>query len=167
MALDSDSPASFAERRTYNPPPAPASGEKTTTPRRAEDHDHPSELHWLDIGPKVGTAAADINPSDTKDIVGEYARATKADAETAIKAAKAAFAGWARSTPQERYEVLKKVSDEILARREEIGLLLAREEGKTLPEGIGEVVRAGQIFVFFAGEALRVSGDKSLARGLS
>ena len=112
--------------------------------------------HWTE----VGTAAADINPSDTKDIVGEYARATKADAETAIKAAKAAFAGWARSTPQERYEVLKKVSDEILARREEIGLLLAREEGKTLPEGIGETARAGQIFAFFAGEALRVSGEK-------
>jgi alpha-ketoglutaric semialdehyde dehydrogenase len=37
---------------------------------------------------------------------------------------------------------------------------LAREEGKTLPEGIGEVARAGQIFAFFAGEALRLTGEK-------
>ena len=112
--------------------------------------------HWTE----VGIAAADINPSDTKDIVGEYARGTKADTETAIQAANAAFPAWSRSTPHERYEALKKISDEILVRREDIGRLLAREEGKTLPEGIGETVRAGQIFAFFAGETLRVAGEK-------
>jgi acyl-CoA reductase-like NAD-dependent aldehyde dehydrogenase len=37
--------------------------------------------------------------------------------------------------------------------------LLSREEGKTLPEGIGEVTRAGQIFDFFAGEVLRLTGE--------
>ena len=47
-----------------------------------------------------------------------------------------------------------------LARREELGRLLSREEGKTLPEGIGEVTRAGNIFKFYAGEALRQRGDK-------
>ena len=59
-----------------------------------------------------------------------------------------------------RYEALKKVSDEILARKDELGRLLAREEGKILARGIGEVVRAGQIFAFFAGEALRIAGEK-------
>ena len=48
---------------------------------------------------------------------------------------------------------------EILARRAELGDLLAREEGKTLPEAIGEVARAGNIFKFFAGEALRPGGE--------
>ncbi len=103
---------------------------------------------------------ANINPSNTKDVVGEYARASRAQAEQAIAAAKAAFPAWARSTPQERYEVLKKASDEILARKEELGKLLSREEGKTLPEGNGEATRAGQIFAFFAGEALRLAGEK-------
>jgi aldehyde dehydrogenase (NAD+) len=41
-----------------------------------------------------------------------------------------------------------------------LGRLLAREEGKTLPEGIGETVRAGHIFKYFAGETLRLSGEK-------
>src|SRR5690606_3335172 len=59
-----------------------------------------------------------------------------------------------------RSEALDKVGDEILARKEELGELLSREEGKTRPEGIGEVARAGQIFKFFAGEALRLSGEK-------
>ncbi len=101
-----------------------------------------------------------INPSNTKDLVGEYAKADKAQTEKAIAAAKAAFPAWARSTPQERYDALNKISVEILARKEELGRLLAREEGKTLPEGIGEVARAGQIFAFFAGEALRLIGEK-------
>jgi aldehyde dehydrogenase (NAD+) len=59
-----------------------------------------------------------------------------------------------------RHDVLKKVSDEIVARKEELGNLLACEEGKTLPEAIGEVSRAAQIFAFFSGEALRLSGEK-------
>jgi aldehyde dehydrogenase (NAD+) len=104
-------------------------------------------------------AAPDVNPSNTADIVGEFPRASAAETEAAIAAAKAVFPAWSRSTPQERHDALKKIGDEILARREEIGRLLSREEGKTLPEGIGETVRAGQIFLFFAGEALRLSGD--------
>jgi aldehyde dehydrogenase (NAD+) len=46
-----------------------------------------------------------------------------------------------------------------LARKEELGTLLSREEGKTKPEGIGEVTRAGHIFKFFAGECLRLAGE--------
>ena len=101
-----------------------------------------------------------INPSDTNDVVGLYTQGSRADAEQAIAAAAAVAPRWARSTPQERHDVLKKVGDEILARREELGRLLSREEGKTLPEGIGEATRAGQIFLFFAAEALRLAGEK-------
>ena len=55
-----------------------------------------------------------INPSNTTDVVGEYARADKAQTEKAIAAAKAAFPAWSRSTPQERYDALNKISTEIL-----------------------------------------------------
>jgi aldehyde dehydrogenase (NAD+) len=111
---------------------------------------------WVD-----GTGVTrNVNPSNTNDMVGEYAKADKAQATKAIAAAKAAFPAWSRSTPQERYDALNKIAVEILSRKEELGRLLAREEGKTLPEGIGEVARAGQIFAFFAGEALRLTGEK-------
>ena len=105
------------------------------------------------------SVTVNINPSDTNDIIGNYTRATKAQTEEAITSAKNAFASWSRTTPQERYEILNKASDEILARKDELGRLLSREEGKTLPEGIGEATRAGQIFAFFAGEALRLNGE--------
>ncbi|MDR6817440.1 aldehyde dehydrogenase (NAD+) [Neorhizobium sp. 2083] len=88
-----------------------------------------------------------------------YAQGSADDAKQAIAAAKAAFPAWARSGILERHAILRKTSDEILARKEELGALLAREEGKILPEAIGEVTRAAQIFDFFAGEALRLTGE--------
>jgi alpha-ketoglutaric semialdehyde dehydrogenase len=102
----------------------------------------------------------DLNPSNLDDVVGEYARADARQTETAIDAAHEAFKTWSRATPEERSDVLDRIGTEILARKDEIGRLLSREEGKTLPEGIGETVRAGRIFKFFAGEALRIGGEK-------
>jgi acyl-CoA reductase-like NAD-dependent aldehyde dehydrogenase len=100
-----------------------------------------------------------INPSDMNDVVGEYAQGCATDVNHAVAAAKAALPAWSRSTPQTRFDILKKTSDEILARKDELGRLLSREEGKTLAEGIGEVARAGQIFAFAAGECLRTGGE--------
>jgi aldehyde dehydrogenase (NAD+) len=110
---------------------------------------------WLD-GARV---SRNINPSDTRDLVGEYAQADAAQARLAVASAEAAFPAWSLSTPQQRFDILDAVGSEILARRTEIGDLLAREEGKTLPEAVGEVTRAGHIFKFFAGEALRPGGE--------
>ena len=101
-----------------------------------------------------------VSPSDTNDLVGEYAQADAAQTEAAIEAARAAFPAWSRTGPQERHDILLRVSTEIAARKEELGRLLAREEGKSLPEAIGEVGRAAQIFDFFAGETLRMAGEK-------
>ena len=106
------------------------------------------------------TIRQNINPSDLDDVVGEYAQADAAQASMAIDAADAAQRTWSLSGIQARSNALEFIAAELLARREELGTLLSREEGKTLAEGIAEVVRAGQIFRFFAGEALRVRGDK-------
>lgn len=101
-----------------------------------------------------------INPSDTNDVIDEFARAGREEAEVAIQAAKAAAAEWGQSNPQQRFDVLDFIGSEILARKQELGELLSREEGKTLVEGIGEVTRAGYLFKFFAGEALRIPGQR-------
>ena len=108
----------------------------------------------------AGTQAVrNINPSNTDDVVGEFASGSAADVANAVAAAKAAFPAWSRTTPQERYDILKKASDEVLARKEELGRILSREEGKILAEGIGEAARAGQILAFFAGECVRLGGE--------
>ena len=107
--------------------------------------------------------AADFNenrsPSDVSDVIGLYARASVADVDRAVQAGKAALGMWAFYNPQARSELLERIGSMILERKAQLGRLLAREEGKTLPEAIGETVRAAQIFKFYAGEALRVTGD--------
>ena len=120
-------------------------------------------LHQNLIGGEWLAGAAvnrNVNPSDLKDLVGEYAQADQAHADQAIAAAREAFKSWSVSTPQQRFDILDKAGAAILAQKDELGELLAREEGKTLPEAVGEATRAGQIFKFFAGEALRIQGDK-------
>jgi acyl-CoA reductase-like NAD-dependent aldehyde dehydrogenase len=110
---------------------------------------------WVD-----GAATSnDINPSDTSDVVAEYAQADKKQTESAIESARAAAPAWANFGVQARADLLDKVGNQIFARREEFGTLLSREEGKTLPEGIGEVVRAANVFKFFGGEVLRRAGE--------
>ena len=98
------------------------------------------------------------NPSDLDDVIGHYAQASAQQTGDAIAAARAALPEWAAATPQFRAEILERVGTELMARREELGELLSREEGKIRAEGIGEATRAAQLFKFYAQEALRVEG---------
>ena len=104
-------------------------------------------------------ATPNVNPSDVSDIIGEYARGDIKMAVDAVDAAHAALPAWRNASPQFRADCLEQAGLEIIARKDEIGRMLSREEGKTLAEGIGETVRAGQIFKFFAQDALRLTGD--------
>ena len=99
-----------------------------------------------------------LNPSDTRDVVARAPNDDGTAMRAAIGAAADAFPSWSGASPELRSDVLDRAGALILERREALGRLLAREEGKTVPEGIGEVVRAGRIFKYFAGEALRRTG---------
>jgi acyl-CoA reductase-like NAD-dependent aldehyde dehydrogenase len=104
-------------------------------------------------------ALESINPSNTKEVVAKFPDGSPEDVNKAVEAARTAFPGWAASTPEVRADILDKAGALIIERKEAIGKLLAREEGKTLPEAMGETVRAGRIFKYFAGEALRRHGQ--------
>jgi alpha-ketoglutaric semialdehyde dehydrogenase len=104
------------------------------------------------------TGVDSLNPSDTRDVVATAPVDNGTAMHDAIAAATDAFPAWSQASPELRSDVLDRAGTLILARREELGRLLSREEGKTIPEGIGEVTRAGRIFKFFAGEALRRNG---------
>jgi aldehyde dehydrogenase (NAD+) len=101
----------------------------------------------------------DINPSNLNEVVGEFPRGSAEIVDQAVAAARAAQPGWNALSIQRRHDILFRAGDLLLARKDEIGRILSREEGKTLAEGIGETVRAGQLFQFFAGELLRLTGD--------
>jgi acyl-CoA reductase-like NAD-dependent aldehyde dehydrogenase len=99
------------------------------------------------------------NPSNLSDIIGEYAQADSMQVGSAVDAAKRAFPAWSSTGIQIRSDILDRIGTEILLRKDELGTLLSREEGKTRAEGIGEAIRAGHIFKFFAGECLRLVGE--------
>lgn len=118
-------------------------------------HPHFIDGAWIDSS----ATRSNLNPSDPFDVIGEYAEADASEVARALAAAQQAAPQWSRSTPQQRFDALDFIGTELLARKQELGTLLAREEGKILPEAIAEVTRAGQIFKYFAGEALRLSGQ--------
>ncbi len=99
------------------------------------------------------------NPSDLDDVIGHYACAGQADVDAAVDAARAALPAWSGAELETRHAVLNRIGTELIDRKDELGRLLAREEGKTLPEATGEVARAGQFFTFYAGEVLRNFGE--------
>lgn len=112
---------------------------------------------WVDSSAVI----ENINPSDTSDIVGHYAKASNEDCLAAIAAAKSAFDGWSQSALEQRKVVLDFIGAELIARSAEIGAVLAREEGKTLAEGKGEVARSGQFFQYYGAEVLRLMGENT------
>ena len=116
--------------------------------------------HWIG-GEKVSgdLSGESLNPSDTREVVARTPKGGAAEVDQAVSAARAAFPAWSDASPEVRFDVLDKAGSLVMARAAEIGRLLSREEGKTLPEGIGETMRAARILKYFAGEALRVHGQ--------
>jgi acyl-CoA reductase-like NAD-dependent aldehyde dehydrogenase len=104
---------------------------------------------------------ANINPSDLSDTIGMYAQADKSQLDRALDAAQWAQTEWEKVGLEKRYSVLMNIGNELIANCEELGTLLAREEGKTQPEGKGEVYRSGQFFTYYAAEVLRQLGENA------
>jgi len=98
------------------------------------------------------------NPSDLSDVVATVPEGGADILDAALDAAQAAQGAWADASPEFRADRLDAVAQCLFARAEETGRLLAREEGKTLGEARGEVLRAARIFRYFAGEAVRLHG---------
>ena len=121
--------------------------------------------HYIDGSWAAGSSYRDnINPSDTADIIGQFAQADVKQTESAIDAAaRNALGAWRYGGIQQRHDLLEAVGAALLCRSSELGDLLAREEGKTLAEGIGEVTRAAHIFQILCRRNLAHTGRKTYA----
>ena len=101
------------------------------------------------------------NPSDLTDMIGMFAQASTPQLEETLSQAQVAQAEWAAYGIERKQSVLMNIGNEMMARAEELGTLLSREEGKPLAEGKGEVFRAGQFFTYYAAECLRQLGENA------
>ncbi len=123
-----------------------------------------SEINKNYIGGEWLQGSSEIenrNPSDLSDLIGLYTQADADQVATALAAANEAQRLWGATGLEKRYDVLMAVGQEMMARSDELGRLLSREEGKPFAEGKGEVFRAGQFFTYFAAEVLRQIGDNA------
>ncbi|HXQ79857.1 MAG TPA: NAD-dependent succinate-semialdehyde dehydrogenase [Opitutaceae bacterium] len=92
------------------------------------------------------------------ELVGTVAAATAVDVDRAVAAASAAFPKWASLTAYEREATIKRALTHVRARADEIGMLMALEQGKPLAQARGEVQGACDTIDYFASEAVRVEG---------
>ncbi len=121
---------------------------------------HDTKLNYI-AGEWVAGASEieNRNPSDLSDLIGMFAQATPDQLDATLEQAQKAQIEWAAYGIERKYNVLMAIGAEMMNRAEELGTLLAREEGKPLTEGKGEVYRAGQFFTYYAAETLRQMGD--------
>lgn len=120
-----------------------------------------SRRFYVDGGWRGAGATFDChNPSDTARVAGRYHRAEAGDVEQALSAAAAAFPEWGRTNGQQRAAALDAVASGINARTEQFAGVLAEEGGKPIRDSRAEVQRAAWIFRYFAGEALRIWGER-------
>ncbi|MVO18395.1 aldehyde dehydrogenase family protein [Parasedimentitalea huanghaiensis] len=105
--------------------------------------------------------AENRNPSDLSDLVGMFAQASTQQLQDTLDQAQVAQLEWAAYGIERKQSVLMNIGNELMARSDELGALLSREEGKPLAEGKGEVYRAGQFFTYYAAECLRQLGENA------
>ncbi|MBY0504185.1 MAG: aldehyde dehydrogenase family protein [Bryobacteraceae bacterium] len=105
-----------------------------------------------------GATFENLNPANTKEVVGLFVKGTAADVARAADAAQAALPAWANMTAPARGAFLFKAADLLDQRFDAIAAEMTREEGKTLPEAKGEVRRAINILRYFGGEGSRQPG---------
>jgi aldehyde dehydrogenase (NAD+) len=112
---------------------------------------------WLESS--SGRTAANLNPANTNDIIGQAQLATREEARQAVEAAYEAFRDWKRTPAPARGRIIAKAARLMEDNKEELAQILTHEEGKTLAEARGELTRAINVVEFCAGESRRMTGE--------
>ncbi len=110
---------------------------------------------WIDSG-DVGSFEVQ-NPA-TEEVIASLFRATADDVNNAVKSAEQAFKVWSKYSPSDRGRILRKASQIVEERKEQIALILTEEQGKPVKEAIGEVQKGADILRYYAEEGERVYG---------
>jgi acyl-CoA reductase-like NAD-dependent aldehyde dehydrogenase len=110
------------------------------------------------VPPVSGAYRDNVNPADTRDVVGRFPLSNAIDVNAAVASAKKGFQQWRRTPAPARGDVLRRVGDLLAARKEEIADLMTREMGKPLAETRGDVQEGIDTAFYAATEGRRLFG---------
>ncbi|HEX7997517.1 MAG TPA: aldehyde dehydrogenase family protein [Pyrinomonadaceae bacterium] len=99
-----------------------------------------------------------LNPADTRDVVGRFPVSTKEDVDAAVDAARGAFDRWRRTPAPRRAEILFRLGEILIRNKDEFAADMTREMGKVLKETGGDVQEAIDCTYYTAGEGRRLHG---------
>ena len=99
------------------------------------------------------------NPANSDDVVGVVTLSTREETRTAVDAAVRALPAWRDTPPLQRGKIIAKAALVFTERINEVAACLTREEGKTLSESRGEIMRSINVLEYMAGEAKRLGGE--------
>jgi succinate-semialdehyde dehydrogenase/glutarate-semialdehyde dehydrogenase len=108
--------------------------------------------------PSSSSGRFDVLDPATGDVLASVADGNTEDAITAVDAAAHALTGWAKTSPRERSETLRKAFELMTERADELAKLISLENGKALVDAKGEVTYAAEFFRWYAEEAVRADG---------
>ena len=112
---------------------------------------------WLPA--QAGQVIENRNPANRNDLVGLFPASDQGDVDTAVAAAKKAFASWRLVPAPKRGELLYRVGELLKAHKEEIARIMTREMGKVLKETRGDVQEGIDTAFYVAGEGRRLFGE--------
>jgi len=123
---------------------------------RAEEYRNYIGGKW--VAPSTGRYIENRNPADTRELIGRFPASVADDVDRAVKAAAAALPAWRRTPAPRRAEILFKVGEILIQRKEQFARDMTREMGKVLKETRGDVQEAIDMTYFIAGEGRRLHG---------
>lgn len=110
------------------------------------------------VASRSGQTFENLNPADTRDVVGVFQRSDKRDVEDAVAAARQAFEQWRLVPAPKRAEIIYRAGEILHQRKEEYARLMTREMGKVIKETRGDVQEAIDTAYYMAGEGRRLFG---------
>lgn len=116
---------------------------------------------WIES--KSGCTFENRNPADNREVIGEFQRSNLEDVEKAVNAAKNAYEKWRLYPAPKRAEILFKVAEILVRRKEEFAQQMTQEMGKVLKETRGDVQEAIDMTYYMAGEGRRQFGQTTPA----
>src|SRR6185295_8598531 len=134
-------------------------GEARPQRRKGEGKTYRNFIGGQWVGSESTRSVANINPADTREVLGHVPLSTAEETRAAVAAARAAFQAWRDTPAPVRGRILFKALALMDKEKEDLARLLTREEGKTVKESMGEIQRTINILEYTAGEGRRIGGS--------